>query len=311
MALLDTVLALVFVYLLASLLASALSELVEAVLRRRAKELWWGVSKMLNDPALVTQVYGHPLIKSLYKGNYTEALKDGQPTRKLPSYVPAASFAIALTQQVFDEAKDVDGLRAKLKANPEAPLSKLLSQFLDDTIDSLEALRHRIERWYDSTMDVVATWFKAHVQQVLLLVGLGMAIALNVNTIKIARELATNTAARNAVVAAATEFAKNNPAPPAQPPTGTTSDAKQTIQTLTAELQALPLPIGWSSIPDVRRALSRQGLLALLGWFLTACAVSLGAPFWFDLLNKIVSLRSAVKLPGLREKEAMGIVSTR
>jgi hypothetical protein len=31
----------------------------------------------------------------------------------------------------------------------------------------------------------------------------------------------------------------------------------------------------------------------LAGWFITAFAISLGAPFWFDLLNKVIQLRSA------------------
>ncbi|HLE37777.1 MAG TPA: hypothetical protein VI699_11610 [Candidatus Acidoferrales bacterium] len=41
------------------------------------------------------------------------------------------------------------------------------------------------------------------------------------------------------------------------------------------------------------------GLLSehLLGWLLTAIAVSLGAPFWFDMLKKIVNLRAAGKEP--------------
>jgi len=32
-----------------------------------------------------------------------------------------------------------------------------------------------------------------------------------------------------------------------------------------------------------------------LGWLLTALAISLGAPFWFDLLNKFIVVRSTVK----------------
>lgn len=36
-------------------------------------------------------------------------------------------------------------------------------------------------------------------------------------------------------------------------------------------------------------------ILKLVGWFITAAAVSLGAPFWFDLLQKIVQIRSSVK----------------
>ena len=31
--------------------------------------------------------------------------------------------------------------------------------------------------------------------------------------------------------------------------------------------------------------------LSILGWLITALAISLGAPFWFDLLTKLVNIR--------------------
>jgi len=52
----------------------------------------------------------------------------------------------------------------------------------------------------------------------------------------------------------------------------------------------LGIPLGWAdgtkqeTLPNI-----------LLGWLLTALAVSLGAPFWFDILNKIMVVRSTVK----------------
>jgi hypothetical protein len=33
------------------------------------------------------------------------------------------------------------------------------------------------------------------------------------------------------------------------------------------------------------------------GWIFTAIALSLGAPFWFDLLNKFINLRAAAPPP--------------
>jgi hypothetical protein len=36
-------------------------------------------------------------------------------------------------------------------------------------------------------------------------------------------------------------------------------------------------------------------LLSLIGWSITALALSLGAPFWFDLLNKFIVVRATVK----------------
>ena len=35
----------------------------------------------------------------------------------------------------------------------------------------------------------------------------------------------------------------------------------------------------------------------ILGWLITALAVSLGAPFWFDLLNRLVKLRGTGTKP--------------
>jgi hypothetical protein len=37
--------------------------------------------------------------------------------------------------------------------------------------------------------------------------------------------------------------------------------------------------------------------LHFLGFLITAIAISLGAPFWYDLLNKLMKLRTAVKQP--------------
>ena len=34
-----------------------------------------------------------------------------------------------------------------------------------------------------------------------------------------------------------------------------------------------------------------------LGWLLTSIAVSLGAPFWFDTLNRFMNIRNAGRAP--------------
>ena len=38
-------------------------------------------------------------------------------------------------------------------------------------------------------------------------------------------------------------------------------------------------------------------ILHFVGFFVTALAISLGAPFWFDLLNKLMQLRTSIKQP--------------
>jgi hypothetical protein len=71
------------------------------------------------------------------------------------------------------------------------------------------------------------------------------------------------------------------------------------------QITGLGLPIGWEDgeWPGVR-FWSPQEFVSrwypplrshFFGWLLTALAISLGAPFWFDMLNKLIVVRSTVK----------------
>jgi hypothetical protein len=74
------------------------------------------------------------------------------------------------------------------------------------------------------------------------------------------------------------------------------------------EIKSMSLPIGWDSSIEGQqwpglhfweRSFYANWLAQLrvhaLGWLLTALAISLGAPFWFDMLNKFIVIRSTVK----------------
>ncbi len=83
------------------------------------------------------------------------------------------------------------------------------------------------------------------------------------------------------------------------------------------QLASLGLPMGWScgtdndgtlrtlpfwcqeggAIGGGRRRWFLNTLALVLGWLITASAASLGAPFWFDLLKRVVAIRSAGKAP--------------
>jgi hypothetical protein len=73
-----------------------------------------------------------------------------------------------------------------------------------------------------------------------------------------------------------------------------------------AQLESVGLAIGWVDgwpgpqsqpiAPTRPRTLTGGAVLQLLiGWLVTAVAVMPGAPFWFDVLNKFMVVRSTVK----------------
>ncbi len=70
-----------------------------------------------------------------------------------------------------------------------------------------------------------------------------------------------------------------------------------------------PLGLGWDDPPTAPNGgeLS-SGAKAwwvakkIPGWLITALAISLGSPFWFDLLNRLINLRNAGKRPENKQK---------
>ena len=83
------------------------------------------------------------------------------------------------------------------------------------------------------------------------------------------------------------------------------------------KLMELNLPIGWVRTKPTQSELDNRQLVPwndlatswadtvafhLLGWLLTALAATLGAPFWFDTLNRFISIRSAGKAPEEKPK---------
>jgi hypothetical protein len=60
------------------------------------------------------------------------------------------------------------------------------------------------------------------------------------------------------------------------------------------------LPVGWQTFPPHAEPMA-QWLMRSAGWLLTASSVLFGAPFWFDLLQKIVQLRGSRRKPAVSE----------
>jgi hypothetical protein len=72
-------------------------------------------------------------------------------------------------------------------------------------------------------------------------------------------------------------------------------DLKGLLNNEIAEIKR-PLGLGWEGV-SLREMAAYDLISKLLGFILTALAVSMGAPFWFDLLKKLVNIRSSGSRP--------------
>src|SRR5687767_7005751 len=207
-----------FVYLLLSLLCSAIGEYLEAKWNNRAKLLQKGIELLLNDTTgsssmdLAKQLYAHGLIRPLYRDVNT-----------LPSYIPSRTFALALWNMATagensGVTTDLRQIRDTVAKLPNQELRIALLTLIDEANGNLDRARANIEDWYDSAMDRVSGWYKRQTTYTMLTLGIVISAAINADTINLATALARNSALRSAVVAAAEQrlAATNAPGVPPQ-----------------------------------------------------------------------------------------------
>ena len=312
---LDVAIGVIFVFLLVSLICSAIREAIESAMRSRATHLEQGIRELLHDPratGLARALYEHPMVSVLYRGKYKpiDTIKHW-PTaltfnKRLPSYIPSRNFALALMDMAVRGPSvdagssnadsgtiSVEQLRRNIGRLGSPGVQRVLLTALDSAQGDLEQVQKNIEAWYDASMDRVSGWYKRSTQIILFFVGMSVAFALNINTLTIADYLYRDKAARDALVAQAQEAVANPAA------------AQATYEQVQSKLDSLKLPIGWqqgwASLPPTRDAggAPRPGtidwLQVITGLLATAFAATFGAPFWFDLLNKVMVIRSTVK----------------
>jgi hypothetical protein len=305
---LDVAIGLVLLYFLLAVLVSTLNEFVAAIADSRAKNLEIALRNLLdgNDhagAALVTSFYNHPLIRSLHTRRFFLAGPAG--AGKKPSYIPARMFRTALEDTILpaDPAagpRTARGLRQSIGTLPPSQVRESLLALVNEGEADLEKTRAAIEQWFDDAMDRVSGWYKRQVGVILLLIALIVAFALNADTLAIGTTLARNPEARAFAVAAAEQLAKQTPLPTKPPaPDATPAPSLSKVQEALQGVAESQLPLGWHegdfAAIDPRKGHWDALLLKFVGCALTGVAVSFGAPFWFDLLNKLVSVRTAVK----------------
>ena len=369
-AILETAIGLILVYLLLSLICSSAREGLEAMLKSRASMLEKGIGELLRTstagaaPAktsgLVAALYNHPLIYSLYRGEYVPGGKN------LPSYIPARSFALALMDIVVrgpigpnDVPRTLETLTSTLPgraltdverrastsfanvptattgsasatAQPSAAAARATGAYLppaasgvaaralslagvaeslasstDLTVHAKRALvialetsnndfgqaQKNIEAWYNTAMDRVSGWYKHQSQKYLFLLGLGVTVIANVDTVAVGKALYLQPSVRQALVAEASVVRNDSSFRTGQVP----------ATSVVGALEQFDLPLGWSKAhyhPDWFKSPTSVATVVIepaLGWLLTSLAIALGAPFWFDMLNRIMVVRSTVK----------------
>ena len=337
---LDVFIGLIFVFLLYSLLATVLQEIIASRFGLRGRMLQKALRRMLNDGdkesklaivnwfyglrqdiihffnplnqpgSLLNKFYDHPSIKYLGEGGLF----------KKPAYLHGHNFSQTVIQLL--RGKDFDGsadnesalVKAALNANivninPQT-LEHLRNLFADARQDSY-LFKHKLEDWFEETMERTTGWYKKQTQIILIVIGFVLAISFNVDALVITKTLMKDKKVREQMVQLA--MSRQNDYGQIADSVKTITVKQEIIQgdtvtTIDSVVKGRPSDNYLDSVRnnlqqdarDVQNLLglkvkdsSRPAGLRIFGWLITALAVSLGAPFWFDLLNKFVKLRES------------------
>lgn len=285
-----------------------------------------------NKP-VATSFYTHPLIKYLAEDNYYSkpAYINAQDFSKVMIDLLGGIVNPKDMPRITEIARNIENgtintfptspedrkhplYKAQLSLKENAPETwqceinietrlYLKSLLLEAQYD-IEKFRFLLENWFDSTMERATGWYKRYTQLILLIIGLMLSVIFNVDTITIARKLTRDPELREQMVQSANQYLEREKElseriaelrKQKSPDTASAEALREkliehigrTNEFYEEDLQNLNQQLGLK--------LNKENIkwYTPFGWLLTAFAISLGAPFWFDLLNRLVKIRGA------------------
>jgi len=301
---------LMLVYLVLSLVCTALNEFWANLVKGRHLSLKKGLRLLLEDglqrsdgePGKVEQFFDHDLIKKL---------------GRKPSYIAPQTFARVLSDLLVPatpgSSRTIAEFRTAIEAlDKSSQLRRPLLLLLESAGSSLAEFQQQLETWFNEVMDRVAGWYKRKIQLIVMLIAVVVAFAANADTFAIADALSRSDTLRKNLVTQAEELVSGQGEIAAnlqQLGTGAAVDVDAAfasareldealkdnlaqVAALNDKLGSFGLPLGWQ--PD---EISQVTWRKLLGLLITALAISLGAPFWFEMLRKVANIRAAGTRP--------------
>lgn len=303
---LEIVLGLVFVYLLFSILSTLLVEYISNMLKLRSKFLIKTVKRLLDDDVetgLSGNFFEHPHFVFLGK----------DPDSK-PSYLKSSKFAKVVLDLIRTGGKNnklgqsslldknsvsasIDQLSlSKFKEIDKSETLRLLKSFAKEAGEDINTFSLKVEDWFNEECERAQGWYNRRIKVVTFFVSIIIAVGLNVDTIRIYQNLSKNSDLRSEIANSAAGYLQANPtfSPDSLKSDSIVMARKRLVEFYNSELESKSnlLGIGWEK-SQLNPFSWKNLFLALAGWLLSALAISIGAPFWFDLLNKVMKLRSS------------------
>lgn len=314
---LEVAIGLILVYSLCSLVCSSINEWVSRLFDMRANDLETKIAELLRDRELVKKFYAHPIIQGVTRRTLMDRILR---RHSKPSRISSKTFATALLDLLIKTGgageikigRDISVYRRRMLIDLEKGIHRMVGDrkdhILQAVFESVKTETGRIEdtvtnarlkfvEWFDDSMERMSRWYKQKTRIIIFIIAALISLTFNIDTIRIAKDLYYNNEVRQQIVdVAMTKAGETKTA--VEIPSGTPAE---NVKKLKEQLSDLNLQFGWNLETNIDRDPTGlpvgfwQIMLKIIGLFITALAVAMGAPFWFDILRKMTGIRQEVK----------------
>ncbi len=264
---------LILVYYILSLMTSTVTSWITEGLQIRANNLFDGLQDLLGDSEKLQDLLNHPWVENL-KPKRVGLIGGVTVTRRL-AILPSGTFARTLLEILAPSEKSGEALkklRASVTALPEGRTKQQLTGLVNQGVEKVEDVRKNFEAWFNDALINITSLYGQHARRIALVIASIITLVLNVDSFDIVVTL-WNAPAERAVAAAAADQAL-------------AADVdSESISDYVERLEGLHIPLFWTpeSIPQT----PKDWALKTVGLASTAAAVSLGSPFWYDVLKRL------------------------
>jgi hypothetical protein len=315
---LDVMIGIITIYLMFALACTATVEAISSWFEVRSKNLEVALGEFLHGDiekgkSFVNAFFAHPIVQTLSQG------KDGRPSYIDPEIVGRAVTDLITARDGVSFLKQaIDKLPGTAQSNR---IKGLLESLQRDAKEDIADFRKLIESHYDTAMDRASGWYKRKTQTIALIVSAIFVIFANVDTISLVNSLSSNPAARAKMLEIAqqqVDAAKESASRPGAPATSTadadalkeakdrSEKAGEALAKANTDLSSAGIQLGWQALPVGYGDWASK----IIGLLISVLAISLGAPFWFDLLSRVMQVRAAGILPRERKPAVPGEAKT-
>ncbi|MBK8146053.1 MAG: hypothetical protein IPK62_14225 [Bacteroidetes bacterium] len=298
---LEVAISLIVIYFLLSTVVSFINEIIALIISSRGKLLRESIRQLLVDNQnsdLVTKIYDNHHINKLRIFSWIK------PQGYLPANIPAEHFSSSLLETIgsihVTNQMDLQNAIASISNEPLKNKLTLLLNQLDGTQQDLHHFKQKIEEWYNLQMNIVSEVYRLRSRVVVFCISLVVCIWLNINSINLANYYYHHKEQREMMV----KFADRIEQDQFTKIDNTLADSAK-YKLLIAQrnavmdsVKALEIPIG---DPGKILAYSTTGkfeiwatLLRIFGILISVCCLTMGAPFWFDMMKKLAGLRKQI-----------------